>query len=77
MSRNHIHFAVGYPEDKDVISGMRNTCEIFIEIDLDLALKNGINFSLSSNKVVLSSGINGIISPIFFKKVYEQTDKGK
>ena len=37
MSRNHIHMAIGYPEDDQVISGMRNTCDIFIEIDTELA----------------------------------------
>jgi len=66
MSQTHITFAVGYPEDNAVINGMKNNYEIFIEIDLDLALKNGINFFISSNKLVVSSGINGIISPIFF-----------
>ena len=42
MSRNHIHFAIGYPGDKEVISGMRKTCDILIEIDLELAERNGI-----------------------------------
>lgn len=37
MGRNHVHFSIGYPGDKEVISGMRSTCEIFIEIDLELA----------------------------------------
>lgn len=59
MSWNHIHFAIGYPGDKEIISGMRITCDIFVEIDLELALKNGIKFYVSQNNVVLSSGING------------------
>lgn len=42
MQRNHIHFAVGYPGEEEVISGMRKTCEVFIELDVELALKNGI-----------------------------------
>lgn len=77
MARNHIHFAIGYPGDQEVISGMRNTCEIFIEIDLELAVRNGIKFFISQNKVVLSKGINGAISPLFFKRVYEATPSGK
>jgi 2'-phosphotransferase len=32
MSRNHIHMAKGY--FKEVLSGMRASCDIFIEIDL-------------------------------------------
>lgn len=26
MNRNHVHFAIGYPGDGEVISGMRQTC---------------------------------------------------
>lgn len=41
MSRNHIHFAINYPEH-EIISGMRKNCNVFIELDVELALKNGI-----------------------------------
>lgn len=69
MNRNHVHFAIGYPQDQQVISGMRKSCEIFIEIDMHKAIHDGIKFYLSANKVVLSSGINNIISPKYFKAV--------
>ena len=50
---------------------MRTNCEIFIELDFELAFKSGIKFWESNNKVILSNGINGVISPIFFKNVYQ------
>jgi 2'-phosphotransferase len=72
MSRNHIHFAKGFPQDKSVISGMRKTCEVFIEIDLKTALEDGIKFFKSSNDVILTSGIDGILQPKYFKKVTDR-----
>jgi 2'-phosphotransferase len=69
MKRNHIHFAIGYPNDKCVISGMRRTCEVFIELDMQRAMNDGIKFLISENKVILSSGINGVILPKYFKRV--------
>lgn len=69
MGRNHVHFAIGYPGDNQVISGMRKTCHIFIEVDIDRAMKDGIKFYISKNNVVLSSGFNGVIPPIYFSKV--------
>ena len=53
--------AIGYPKSGEVISGMRTTCDMFIEIDIEKAMKDGIEFFESKNKVVLSSGINGVI----------------
>ena len=38
MARNHIHLAVGTPGKNGVISGMRATCEIVIEINLAKAI---------------------------------------
>ncbi|KAG5674334.1 hypothetical protein PVAND_004309 [Polypedilum vanderplanki] len=75
MNRNHIHFAIGYPENKNVISGMRKNCQIFIEIDVEKAMKDGINFFLSNNNVVLSSGLDGVIHPKYFKVVRDRHRK--
>jgi len=70
MKRNHIHFV---PSDsvqgKGVISGMRYNCQLLIYIDIQYALEDGIKFFLSENNVILSSGINGKLSPKYFKKV--------
>jgi RNA:NAD 2'-phosphotransferase (TPT1/KptA family) len=72
MTRNHIHFATGFPKDQSVISGMRMSCEVFIEIDLQTAIADGLKFFLSTNGVVLSSGRDGVIGVEYFKNV---TDK--
>ena len=75
MSRNHIHFAIGYKGDDSVISGMRGDCDMFIELDLEFALEQRTQFYISSNNVILTPGINGILSPVFFKKVYRKVNK--
>ena len=54
MSRNHIHFAPGRPKDKEVVSGMRTSCDVIIEIDLAAAIKAGISFFISTNNVILT-----------------------
>lgn len=37
MARNHIHFAVGLPDDPNVKSGIRKSSQVFIYIDVDKA----------------------------------------
>jgi 2'-phosphotransferase len=59
MARNHVHMAVGLPGGDGVISGMRGSCEIIIELNMVRAI-NGphkIPFYTSSNDVVLSEGL--------------------
>lgn len=84
MSRNHIHFAKGYNFQKDdpknpnqVISGMRMTCDIFIEIDTTRAMRSGVVFYESKNGVILTEGYDGCLLPCFFKDVYCRADKLK
>jgi len=79
MKRNHIRnfslsylekdMAIGYPKENEVISGMRKSCDLFIEIDVAKAMKNGMIFYESKNKVVLSSGFDGIIPRVFLKEL--------
>mmetsp|Transcript_23438 Transcript_23438/g.23184 ORF Transcript_23438/g.23184 Transcript_23438/m.23184 type:complete len:278 (+) Transcript_23438:221-1054(+) len=70
MRRNHIHFATGFPENGQVISGARSNCTVFIDIDIGRAMQDGVKFFISSNSVVLTSGIKGFLSPKYFKKIY-------
>lgn len=75
MTRNHIHFAVGYPGEKAVISGMRGSCDLFIEVDIVKAVTDGVLFYLSTNKVLLSPGIDGAIPSKYFKIVKDKHGK--
>jgi len=69
MTRNHIHLAQNVP-GSGVISGMRNSSQILIFVNVQKALDAGIKFYLSANGVVLTEGnINGFLSPEFFLRV--------
>ena len=69
MKRNHIHLAQGLP-GTGVLSGMRQSSSVFIYIDLEKALQEGLKFSLSANGVILSEGDSrGFIKPCFFQRV--------
>ena len=72
MNRNDIHFSIGFNWENQVKSGMRNSCDIFIEINMVYAFFNNIDFFISLNNVVLSSGIDGIIPVKFFKRVLDK-----
>jgi 2'-phosphotransferase len=69
MSRNHIHFAPGLNKEKGVISGMRGNCNAYIEIDISAAMKDGIIFYISTNNVILTEGVDGVVAPKYFKKI--------
>ncbi|KFZ01357.1 hypothetical protein V501_10044, partial [Pseudogymnoascus sp. VKM F-4519 (FW-2642)] len=55
MTRNHIHFSTGLPEDKGgVVSGMRNDAEVLIYVDVRKSLEEGgTSWWVSDNGVVL------------------------
>ncbi|KAK9455434.1 phosphotransferase KptA/Tpt1 [Dipodascopsis uninucleata] len=72
MKRNHIHLAVGLPNSTDVISGMRKSAEVYIFIDLQRALTDGIKFYESENGVILTEGNNGILPTKYFSKVVDR-----
>jgi len=78
MARNHIRkplnfiidMAIGMPGKNGVISGMRASCEVVIEVNIVKAMFHGhIPFWVSTNKVVLSEGIDGAIPPTYFRTV--------
>lgn len=75
MNRNHIHFTSNENFHEN-LSGFRNNCEILIYIDIEKAINDGIEFFLSENNVILSSGINNCIKPEYFLKIiYRKTKK--
>jgi len=44
MKRNHIHFAAGKFGDAGVISGMRQSSEVLVYVDVPKAMSNGVKF---------------------------------
>lgn len=64
-SRTHIHFA----SSPAAVSGYRQSSTVLIHIDMKLAMQDGIEFWMSSNGVILSTGINGIIDKKYFNKI--------
>ncbi len=42
---------------------------MIIQIDMASAMKEGIEFFISSNNVILTEGIDGVLPPKFFLKV--------
>lgn len=75
MSRLHIHFARGLPGDPSVVSGIRQTAELAICINVPLAMADGIEFWTSHNGVILSEGINGVIPCRYFLKALTLPDR--
>ena len=75
MARNHIHFAKGMFGEKGVISGMRGSCDIFIEINLGKVIADGIPVYESTNGVILTSGIDGYLPPKYFRKITDKKEK--
>ena len=69
MSRTHIHFAKGMPTDDGVISGMRQSCGVYIFVDGAKCAADHIEFLESSNGVILTAGVNGILPPKYFSHV--------
>lgn len=67
MSRLHIHMAAGLHDM--VTSGIRKSSNVYIYIDGRSALRDGVEFFESSNGVILSSGIDGVIPPKYFLQV--------
>ena len=70
MKRNHIHMATSI-NPSEVTSGVRNNVEVYIVIDMEKAINDGILFYRSTNGVILSPGIteNGMIPPQYFKEI--------
>ena len=73
MNRNHVHLAVGLPGN-GVISGMRSSCEIVIDINITRAMlaEHQMPFYISSNQVVLCEGLeDGSIPTSYFRYVLD------
>ena len=66
METKHIHIA----ESENAKSGRRESCDIKIYINMELALDEGIKFFQSKNKCILTPGDEkGFLSPKYFLKI--------
>ena len=68
-SRNHVHFTPYEPDDSRIISGVRSGSEVAIYIDLHRGLRHGVPFFISTNRVILSPGIEGVIAADYILKL--------
>lgn len=72
MARNHVHMAPGMPGKGSVISGMRGSCDVVVDVNMVRAIwDGGLEFYLSSNEVILSEGIEGLIPSKYFRSVWD------
>lgn len=70
MTRQHVHLAQGLPGE--VISGMRKSSQVFIYVNVEKAIEDGIVFYESENGVVLTNGIDGVIPTKYFSRVVDR-----
>jgi hypothetical protein len=62
--------AKGYPGDKRVISGIRDNCQAFIDLNLGKLMADKYVVHESVNGVILTSGNEtGFISPHYFRRI--------
>ena len=57
------------PPGVTVISGMRNNCEVVVNVNFSKAVEDGLRFYRSQNNVLLSDGINGFITPEYITTI--------
>jgi 2'-phosphotransferase len=69
MARLHVHFSSGLPTDGGVISGMRQSVNILIYLDVSMALQDGMKLYISDNKVILTEGFDGVVPVKYFEKI--------
>jgi len=67
--RRDVHFSIRHPGEA-VLSGMRTDCQIAVYVDLPKAVRSGIPFHRSTNDVILSEGVDGIVPPEFIESIW-------
>lgn len=68
--RKDVHFSIRHPGDT-VVSGMRQSCQIAVYVDLPRAARDGVRFYRSSNDVILSAGIDGVVPPKYIDSIWD------
>merc|ERR1712032_1769849 len=68
--RKDVHFSVKRPGET-VVSGMRQSCQVVVYLDLPRAARDGLRFYRSANDVILCAGINGIVPPTYIESIWD------
>lgn len=71
MNRQHIHFA----KSLNATSGSRNNCNLIVYVNMAEAMATGIEFYESTNGVILTEGINGVLPAKYLS--YAEIIKGQ
>lgn len=71
MGRSHIHFAISddFVESNTNQSGIRSSSDVLIYVSMQQAMLDGIVFYISDNNVILTTGVDGCLSPKYFTRV--------
>lgn len=70
----YLDMALGLPGKNGVISGMRSSCEVVVEVNMAKAMHEGkIPFFVSENKVILSPGqdTQGYLPSKYFRSMID------
>ena len=51
---------------------MRSSCEVVIWVDVHKAIAAGVRFFESSNGVILTEGVGGVLPPSFFREAVDR-----
>jgi len=68
--RKDVHFSVKRPGET-VVSGMRQSCQVVVYLDLPRAARDGLRFYRSENDVILCAGISGTIPPAYIESIWD------
>ena len=61
-----MHFADGWPKSERCLSGMRNSSEVLIYLDIPASLSRGLRLFRSENGVILTPGFHGVVPTELF-----------
>ena len=66
--------ADGLPQEQAIISGMRASCEVIVEVAITEAICKGqIPFHISENQVILTPGVGekGYLPPEYLRSIFK------
>ena len=67
-SRREVHFSIRILGEA-FLSGMMDSCQIAVYLDLPRAARDGLRFYRSSNDVLLTEGLDGVVPPQYIELV--------